>query len=63
MIGGQISNDVAANNQCLQINTETQIVRKRRSMPENRAGFGVCLVSNFIYVTGGISSTSEIDRN
>lgn len=32
-------------------------------MPESRAGFGVCLVDNFIYVTGGNSTLSEVDRN
>ena len=38
------------------------MVRKRRGLIVGRMGPGVCLVYQYIYVTGGLSTLSEVDR-
>ena len=62
VIGGKQKGSLSASNQCLRIDLNTKMVKKRRSLDIERMGHGVCLVGHHIYVTGGLKELSEVDE-
>jgi hypothetical protein len=62
LIGGVRPENQEGSDQCLLLNIETKEVRSKKKMFKGRVGCGVCLITPFIYVTGGLNGLSEIDQ-